>query len=219
MNVARYLVQGVDVWLNTPRRPLEASGTSGMKAAVNGALNLSILDGWWAEGYARSSAGPSAGPGAAGRGDPGRRDAEALYRLLEREVVPRFYDRGPDGLPSAWLGMMRASMAMARSRFTRTGWCASTPRRCTCRRTATAAGPPESPPWPRGGRRAAGPRARGRTPRHGPSTPASRKVAISRNRTAAASITGSASSPPEASPSRSRRSSTGSRPSSARTRS
>jgi starch phosphorylase len=109
--VARYMVQGVDVWLNTPRRPLEASGTSGMKAAVNGALNLSILDGWWDEGCA-----PDTG-WAIGRGeeysDHGYQDrveAGALYDLLENEVVPLFYRRGADNVPQGWVTLMRSSI-------------------------------------------------------------------------------------------------------------
>ncbi len=111
MATARYLVQGSDVWLNTPRRPREASGTSGMKATANGVLNLSILDGWWAEAYE-----PELG-WAIGRGemydDPQEQDrveAEALYGLLEREVVPIFYERGGDGLPHRWLARMKASL-------------------------------------------------------------------------------------------------------------
>jgi starch phosphorylase len=111
MAVARYLVQGADVWLNTPRRPREASGTSGMKAAANGVLNLSILDGWWDEAYQ-----PEVG-WAIGRGESyGDRDyqdqveAEALYDLLERDVVPAFYDRGADGLPRRWIARMKASI-------------------------------------------------------------------------------------------------------------
>ena len=103
MHVARYLVQGADVWLNVPRRPLEASGTSGMKAAVNGALNLSVLDGWWAEGYS-----PDCG-WAIGSGeqydDPEENDAveaEALYTLLESEVIPAFYARDSSGRPREW---------------------------------------------------------------------------------------------------------------------
>lgn len=111
MAVARYLVQGVDVWLNTPRRPREASGTSGMKAAANGALNLSILDGWWDEAYQ-----PSVG-WAIGRGetydDPDYQDqveSEALYNLLEQDVVPAFYDQGVDGLPRQWIARMKASI-------------------------------------------------------------------------------------------------------------
>ncbi|GAB4234660.1 MAG: glycosyltransferase family 1 protein [Deltaproteobacteria bacterium] len=111
INVARYLVQGVDVWLNNPRRPLEASGTSGMKAAANGALNVSILDGWWDEGYS-PDAGWAIGSGET-YGDPEEQDrveCEALYNLLENEIVPMFYDRDRGGLPRAWIGMMKASM-------------------------------------------------------------------------------------------------------------
>lgn len=111
MIVARYLVQGVDVWLNTPRRPLEASGTSGMKATLNGALNLSILDGWWAEAY-----NPNTG-WAIDRGeeyvDEKNQDdveANALYDLLEKDVVPLFYTRGSDGLPRGWIAKMKTAM-------------------------------------------------------------------------------------------------------------
>jgi starch phosphorylase len=118
MRVARFLVQGVDVWLNTPRRPLEASGTSGMKAAANGALNLSVLDGWWAEGY-----DPAIG-WAIGRAqdydDPeaqDRDDADSLYRLLADEVAPVFYDRDAAGLPQAWVGRMKRSIARLGPRF------------------------------------------------------------------------------------------------------
>jgi starch phosphorylase len=110
-NVARYLVQGVDVWLNTPRRPLEASGTSGMKAAFNGALNLSILDGWWDEAYS-----PATG-WAIGQGEEyedeeyrDRIEAGALLDLLENEVVPLFYQRGPDNVPGGWMTLMRTAM-------------------------------------------------------------------------------------------------------------
>ena len=111
INVARYLVQGVDVWLNTPRRPFEASGTSGMKAAVNGGLNLSTLDGWWCEGY-------SPGVGwAIGRGevydDPDEQDrleSGSLYEILEQEVIPLFYERGRDGLPKPWIARMKKSI-------------------------------------------------------------------------------------------------------------
>ena len=118
MHVARYLVQGADVWLNVPRRPLEASGTSGMKAAVNGALNLSVLDGWWAEGYS-----PECG-WAIGSGeqydDPDENDAveaEALYTLLESEVIPAFYARDSSGRPREWTAMMTASIRRLGAEF------------------------------------------------------------------------------------------------------
>jgi glycogen phosphorylase len=118
LEVARVLVQGADVWLNNPRRLLEASGTSGMKAGANGALNLSVSDGWWDEGR-RSDSGWTI----ESRVTPDNPDAddeveaEALYRLLESRVVPLFYDRDPDGLPSGWLAMMRASIRHIASRF------------------------------------------------------------------------------------------------------
>jgi glycogen phosphorylase len=111
MHMARYLVQGADVWLNVPRRPLEASGTSGMKAAVNGALNLSVLDGWWAEGYA-PGCGWAIGGGEQYE-DPEENDAveaEALYSLLEREVIPMFFDRDAAGRPREWTAMMTNSI-------------------------------------------------------------------------------------------------------------
>ncbi|MBN2391764.1 MAG: alpha-glucan family phosphorylase [Anaerolineae bacterium] len=111
MTIARYMVQGVDVWLNTPRRPREASGTSGMKAAANGVLNLSILDGWWDEAYT-----PSVG-WAIGRGEiydntdeQDQVEAETLYDLLERDIIPMFYDRGRDNLPRRWIGHMKNSI-------------------------------------------------------------------------------------------------------------
>ena len=111
MNVARYLVQGVDVWLNTPRRPLEASGTSGMKAAVNGVLNLSVLDGWWCEGY-ETDAGWAIGSGEdyddAAYQD--RVEGEALYEILEKDIVPCFYNRGRDDLPREWIHRMKRTL-------------------------------------------------------------------------------------------------------------
>jgi starch phosphorylase len=112
MTLARALVQGVDVWLNTPRRPQEASGTSGMKAALNGVLNVSILDGWWAEGYARQSGwaigGTYVDPHEA---EQDAHDASELYRLLEQAVVPMYYRRDDDGVPRDWVRMMKASIA------------------------------------------------------------------------------------------------------------
>jgi starch phosphorylase len=118
LEVARLLVQGSDVWLNNPRRFLEASGTSGMKAAANGALNVSILDGWWDEGY-RPGAGWAIPSGATiDRPEPDDdAEVESLFRLLEREVVPTFYARNGAGLPAAWLAMMRASMRSTLARF------------------------------------------------------------------------------------------------------
>jgi starch phosphorylase len=112
MDVARHLVQGADVWLNTPRRPHEACGTSGMKAAANGVLNLSVLDGWWDEAYQ-----PGIG-WAIGRGeqytDPSYQDqveADALYDLLERDAIPAFYEKGADGLPRRWIEYVKRSIS------------------------------------------------------------------------------------------------------------
>ncbi len=113
MAVARYLVQGCDVWLNTPRRPREASGTSGMKAAANGVLNMSILDGWWDEAY-QLGVGWAIGQGET-YDDPNYQDqveAEGLYDLLERDVVPTFYDRAADGLPRRWIARVKASISI-----------------------------------------------------------------------------------------------------------
>ena len=119
INIARLLVQGADVWLNTPRRPMEACGTSGMKAAVNGVLNVSVLDGWWNEGYSEERGW------AIGHGEEysdaeyqDRVDSQALFNLLENEVIPCFYDRQNGGkAPERWIQMMKASMQMAIERF------------------------------------------------------------------------------------------------------
>jgi starch phosphorylase len=118
MTVARYLVQGADIWLNNPLRPLEACGTSGMKAAANGALNMSVLDGWWAEGYQ-----PGLGWGI-GSGEEyenpdyqNRIESQTIYNLLEKTVVPLFYERGRDNLPREWIGMMKKSMQTLAARF------------------------------------------------------------------------------------------------------
>ncbi|MGB2869238.1 MAG: alpha-glucan family phosphorylase [Bacteroidota bacterium] len=111
MVVARYLVQGVDIWLNTPLRPLEASGTSGMKATLNGAMNLSILDGWWAEAYDVST-GWAIGRGEE-YGDPEYQnevEANDLYDLLEKDILPLFYTRGAEDLPRGWIRKMKTAM-------------------------------------------------------------------------------------------------------------
>jgi len=116
MHVAHRLVQGVDLWLNVPRAPLEACGTSGMKAGLNGVPQLSTLDGWWSEGYDGSN-GWAIPPGPAGdAGDAA--DAEQLYRLLEDAVVPLFYDRDAQGVPRGWVEKMRHAMHTAGERFT-----------------------------------------------------------------------------------------------------
>ncbi|HZN55521.1 MAG TPA: alpha-glucan family phosphorylase [Candidatus Polarisedimenticolaceae bacterium] len=118
MRVARFLVQGADVWLNTPRRPLEASGTSGMKAASNGALNLSVLDGWWAEGHDPTIGFAIGRPQDYKDADlQDREDADSLYRVLADEVAPVFYDRGEGALPAAWIGRMKRSIARLAPRF------------------------------------------------------------------------------------------------------
>jgi starch phosphorylase len=117
MAVARYLVQGCDVWLNTPRRPLEASGTSGMKALANGLLNLSTLDGWWDEAWQNWGSGAFSVGWAIGHGETyedhdywDQVEASALYELLERDVVPTFYDRSVDGLPRRWIAQMKTAI-------------------------------------------------------------------------------------------------------------
>lgn len=118
MTLARRLVQGVDLWLNTPRRPMEASGTSGMKAALNGVLNCSILDGWWAEGYAPERGFAIGGTEvAASQEEQDAADAESLYALLEQEIVPAYYERDENGLPVRWIEMMRHSIAELGSQF------------------------------------------------------------------------------------------------------
>lgn len=110
--VARFLVQGADVWVNTPRPPMEASGTSGMKAAINGTINLSILDGWWVEGFDTDNGWAFGDP--QGRTDPDAEDdddASAFYDLLENEVIPLFYDREEGGISGKWVARMRASIS------------------------------------------------------------------------------------------------------------
>ncbi len=118
MHLTEHLVQGVDVWINTPRRPWEASGTSGMKVLVNGGINLSELDGWWAEAYT-PEVGWALGDGQEHGDDPAwdAVEADALYDLLEREVIPEFYTRDESGIPTAWVKRMRESMARLTPRF------------------------------------------------------------------------------------------------------
>jgi len=110
--MAEHLVQGIDLWINTPRRPWEASGTSGMKVLVNGGLNLSELDGWWAEAYS-PDVGWAIGDGQEHGDDPSwdAAEADALYQLLEQEIIPEFYNRNEMGIPSGWVARMRESMA------------------------------------------------------------------------------------------------------------
>lgn len=118
MSVARFLVQGVDLWLNNPRRPLEASGTSGMKVCCNGCINLSVLDGWWDEGYKHDN-GWAIGAGEEYTDLAYQDDVEsrAIYDLLEQEIVPLFYTRSSDGVPRGWLRVMKRSMKTGASYF------------------------------------------------------------------------------------------------------
>jgi len=110
MEVGRMMVQGCDVWLNTPRRPQEASGTSGQKCPINGGINLSILDGWWAEDCRGDNGWAIGKDKAAEVEDEDREDAASLYRLLEEEVVPLFFDRAEDGLRRRWIQVMKSSI-------------------------------------------------------------------------------------------------------------
>ncbi len=118
MDLAEHLVHGVDLWLNTPRRPWEASGTSGMKVLANGGLNLSELDGWWAEAYA-PEVGWALGDGLEHDHDPAidAAEAERLYELLEKEIIPEFYNRDADGIPRGWIARVRESMARLTPHF------------------------------------------------------------------------------------------------------
>lgn len=118
MCVARYLVQGVDIWLNNPLRPLEASGTSGMKAVANGALNLSVLDGWWDEAY-QVDVGWAIGHGEEYEDSTYQNEVEAsaIYNILAKEAVPLFYDRGVDGLPRGWIARMKNAMRLLCPQF------------------------------------------------------------------------------------------------------
>jgi len=118
INVARFLVRGVDVWLSTPRRPMEASSTSGMKAAINGALNISTLDGWWCEGYTPEVGWViGAGESYEEAGYQDMVESQALYNILENEVVPLFYTRSADDLPRAWIRRIKSSIKRITPRF------------------------------------------------------------------------------------------------------
>ncbi len=121
MRMTEHLVQGVDVWLNTPRRPWEACGTSGMKVLVNGGLNLSELDGWWAEAYT-PDVGWALGDGLEHGDDPAwdAAEAEQMYALLEQQVIPEFYNRNEAGIPAGWIDRMRESMARLTPAFSAT---------------------------------------------------------------------------------------------------
>jgi starch phosphorylase len=121
MMLAQHMVHGIDLWINTPRRPWEACGTSGMKVLVNGGLNLSELDGWWAEAYS-PEVGWAIGDGKEHGDDPAwdRTEAEAVYAALENEVIPEFYERNEKSLPLKWLGRVRESMARLTSEFSAT---------------------------------------------------------------------------------------------------
>ncbi len=118
MHSAKFLVQGVDMWLNTPRVPLEASGTSGMKAAINGVPNLSVLDGWWCEGYNGRNGWAVQSPEDATPDEQDDHDALALYELLEEEIVPLYYDRDLNNIPHGWVQVAKESMATLIPQFT-----------------------------------------------------------------------------------------------------
>ncbi len=110
MSLARDLVRGADVWLNNPRRLQEACGTSGMKASLNGVINASVLDGWWYEGYNGSNGWAIDGFTGGSPSDEDRADAEALYRLLENDIVPLYYDRDRKGVPHRWIQVAKAAI-------------------------------------------------------------------------------------------------------------
>jgi starch phosphorylase len=118
MATAALMVCGCDVWLNVPRPPLEASGTSGMKAALNGALNVSVLDGWWEEAFDGANGWGITGDPSLPADEQDERDAGALYDLLEREVGPLFFDRDEAGVPRGWVARMKASLRTVGPLFT-----------------------------------------------------------------------------------------------------
>jgi starch phosphorylase len=115
--IARQMVQGVDVWMNVPRRPQEASGTSGQKVAINGGLNFSVLDGWWLEGYDGDNGFAIGDLAEVGAAEMDRQDAESMYRVLADEIISRFYDRDAEGLPRRWIAMMKRSIGTLAPQF------------------------------------------------------------------------------------------------------
>jgi starch phosphorylase len=118
INVGRHLVQGVDLWLNNPRRPLEACGTSGQKTVLNGGLNLSVLDGWWAEAYdGLNGFAIGGGETHSSMHEHDQRDSDSLVRTLRDEVVPLYYDRDRDGLPRHWIARMKRAIFTLGWRF------------------------------------------------------------------------------------------------------
>jgi starch phosphorylase len=117
MHLGRSLTSGVDVWLNNPLRPQEASGTSGMKPPLHGALNCSIADGWWPEAFNQKNGWEIPTRPFKSRARQDRHDADALYHLLESQIVPLFYNRDSGGLPRRWIGMMKNSLATVPSVF------------------------------------------------------------------------------------------------------
>jgi starch phosphorylase len=117
MGMAAQLTSGCDVWVNLPRAPLEASGTSGMKSGLNGGLNLSILDGWWAEAFDGTNGWGIPGDPSLPTEEQDDRDATALYELLENEVTRLFYERDADGVPTGWVEMMKSSLRTVGPRF------------------------------------------------------------------------------------------------------
>jgi starch phosphorylase len=117
LHVAHFCVQGCDVWLNTPRKPLEASGTSGMKASINGVVHLSVGDGWWREGFTGTNGWLIDGGVAGESRDVDKADAADLYRLIENEIVPTFYERDNDGIPQRWLKIVKEAIRTIAPRF------------------------------------------------------------------------------------------------------
>ncbi len=167
LGMAARLVQGCDVWLNLPRPSLEASGTSGMKAVINGGLNLSVLDGWWAEAYDHANGWALSGDLDFDAHAQDARDAAALYDLLEQHVVPTFYDRDTDGVPRAWLTRMRASIRTLAPAFGAGRMLEDYTERVYTRPPAVRPSRARSPgltTWGPGGRGLALPKVRERTP-------------------------------------------------------